>query len=107
MPITEICKPSALRDAVGNVYIRQQMSDKCIRSVPASAMAGYEDLSDFQRGVIVGAGEMRHSITEVAMKFRFASTTISRVYREYRVSGKTSNFRHRCDRKKTLKELDH
>ncbi|GBM98152.1 hypothetical protein AVEN_167423-1 [Araneus ventricosus] len=70
------------------------MSDKCIRSVPAAAMAGYQDLSDFELGVIVGAREMGHSIPEVAMKFGFSRTTISRVYREYRVSGKTSNFLH-------------
>ncbi|GBN08465.1 hypothetical protein AVEN_52389-1 [Araneus ventricosus] len=83
------------------------MSDKCIRSVSASAMAGYQDLSDFERGVIVGAREMGHSISEVAMEFGFSRTTISRVYREYRVSCKTSNFCHRCSWKKTLKELDH
>ncbi|GBM30474.1 hypothetical protein AVEN_237699-1 [Araneus ventricosus] len=83
------------------------ISDKCIRSVPAAAMAGYQDLSDFEHGVIIGAREMGHSISELAMKFGFSHTTISRVYREYRVSGKTSNFCYRCRRKKTLKELDH
>ncbi|GBL90990.1 hypothetical protein AVEN_184386-1 [Araneus ventricosus] len=83
------------------------MSDKCIRSVSAAAMAGYQDLSDFERSVIVGAREMRHIISEIAMKFGFARTTISEVYREYGVSGKTSNVRHRCGWKKTLKELDH
>ncbi|GBO33081.1 hypothetical protein AVEN_20051-1 [Araneus ventricosus] len=66
-------------------------------------MAGYQDLSDFERGVIVGAREMGHRISEVAMKFGFLRKTISRVYREYRVTGKTSNFRHRCGRKKDLK----
>ncbi|GBM93664.1 hypothetical protein AVEN_132447-1 [Araneus ventricosus] len=60
------------------------MSDKCIRSVPAAEMACFEDLSDFERGVIVGAREMGHSISEVAMKFGFSRKTISRVYREYR-----------------------
>lgn len=70
-------------------------------------MAGYHDLSDFERGVIVGAREMGHSISEVAMKFGFPRTTISRVYREYQVSGKTSNLRMRCGRKKTLTERDH
>ncbi|GBM56611.1 hypothetical protein AVEN_142262-1 [Araneus ventricosus] len=94
-------------DAVGKACIRQQMSDKCIRSVSAAAMAGYKDLSDFERGVIIGAREMGYSISEAAMKFGFLRTTISRVYREYRVSGETSHFRHRCCRKKTLKELDH
>ncbi|GBM79294.1 hypothetical protein AVEN_92051-1 [Araneus ventricosus] len=45
------------------------MSDKCIRSVPVAAMASFQDLSDFEPGVIVGAREMGHSISEVAMKF--------------------------------------
>ncbi|GBN98219.1 hypothetical protein AVEN_160672-1 [Araneus ventricosus] len=79
------------------------MSDKCIRSVPAAAMTGYQDLSDFERGVIIGVREMGHSISEVAMKFGFSRTTISQVYREYRVSCKTSNFRFRCGRKRPLK----
>ncbi|GBN89777.1 hypothetical protein AVEN_204541-1 [Araneus ventricosus] len=87
--------------------IRQQMSDKCIRWVSAAAMVGYQDLSDFERGVITGSREMGHSISEVAMKFGFSRTTISRVCREYRISGKISNFRHRCGRKKTLREPDH
>ncbi|GBM02994.1 hypothetical protein AVEN_14509-1 [Araneus ventricosus] len=78
------------------------MSDKCIRSVPAAAMACSQDLSDF--GVIVDAREMGHSISEVAMKFGFSRITISRVYLEYRVSGKTSNFRHRCGQKKDIEK---
>ncbi|GBM72945.1 hypothetical protein AVEN_82714-1 [Araneus ventricosus] len=67
-------------------------------------MAGYQDLTEFERGVIVGTREMAHSISEVAMKFGFSRTTISRVYREYRESGKTSNLRHRCGRKKIVQE---
>ncbi|GBL92454.1 hypothetical protein AVEN_182402-1 [Araneus ventricosus] len=67
-------------------------------------MAGYQDLSDFECGVISGARETGHSISEVAMKFEFSRTTISRVCRKYRVSGKTSNFRHQCGRRKTLKD---
>ncbi|GBN72996.1 hypothetical protein AVEN_254669-1 [Araneus ventricosus] len=69
-------------------------------------MAGYQDLSEFERGVIVGAREMGHSISEVAMKFGFSRTTNSRVYREYRESGKISNLRHRCGRKKIMQERD-
>ncbi|GBM70602.1 hypothetical protein AVEN_5975-1 [Araneus ventricosus] len=80
------------------------MPDKCIRSVPASAMVCFQDLSDFEHGVIAGAREMGHSFSEIAMKFGFSPTTISRVYREYRVSGKTSNFRHRCGQKKDLEK---
>ncbi|GBM03049.1 hypothetical protein AVEN_14560-1 [Araneus ventricosus] len=69
-------------------------------------MAGYQDLSNVERDVIVGAREMGHSISKVEMKFGYSRTTISRVYREHRVSGKTSNLRHLCNWKKTLKERD-
>ncbi|GFS48124.1 hypothetical protein TNCV_3600241 [Trichonephila clavipes] len=48
-----------------------------------------------------GSRDMGHSISEVAMKFGF-----SRVYLEYREPGKTSNLRHRCDRKKIMQERD-
>ncbi|GBM01378.1 hypothetical protein AVEN_46739-1 [Araneus ventricosus] len=40
------------------------------------------------------------------MKFGFSRMTMSRVYREYRESGKTSNLRHRCGRKKITQERD-
>ncbi|GBN73030.1 hypothetical protein AVEN_36796-1 [Araneus ventricosus] len=39
-------------------------------------MAGYQDLSNFERDVIVGAREMGHSISEVVMKFGYSRTTI-------------------------------
>ncbi|GBM16341.1 hypothetical protein AVEN_28305-1 [Araneus ventricosus] len=80
--------------------IGQQVSDKAVGLVPAAKMAGYQDLSNFERGLIVGAREMRHSISEVAMKFGYSHTTISRVYHEYRVSGKTSKLEHRRDQKR-------
>ncbi|GBL97882.1 hypothetical protein AVEN_36708-1 [Araneus ventricosus] len=86
--------------------IRQQVSDKDVGSVPAATMAGYQDLSNFERGLIVSAREMGHSISEVAMKFGYSHTTISRVYHEYRVSGETSNLRLRRDQKETLQERD-
>ncbi|GFU64377.1 HTH_Tnp_Tc3_1 domain-containing protein [Trichonephila clavipes] len=66
-------------------------------------MAGYHELSEFERGVKVDAQEMGHSISEAAMKFGFSRTIISRVYREYRESGKTSNLRHRCGGERTCK----
>ncbi|GFX27479.1 HTH_Tnp_Tc3_2 domain-containing protein [Trichonephila clavipes] len=40
------------------------------------------------------------------MEFGFSRTTISRVYCGYREPGKTSNLRHRCDRKKIMQERD-
>ncbi|GBN74546.1 hypothetical protein AVEN_271776-1 [Araneus ventricosus] len=69
-------------------------------------MAGYQDLSEFERGVIIGEREMGHSISEVSMKFGFSRMTISQVYREYREYVKTSNLRHRCGQKKILQERD-
>ncbi|GFX40496.1 HTH_Tnp_Tc3_2 domain-containing protein [Trichonephila clavipes] len=69
-------------------------------------MADYQDLSEFERGVIVGTREMGHIISEVVMKFGFSRTTISRVYREYRESSKISNLRHQCGRKKIMQERD-
>ncbi|GFV38060.1 HTH_Tnp_Tc3_2 domain-containing protein [Trichonephila clavipes] len=70
-------------------------------------MAGFQDLSEFECGVIVGAREVGHGISEIAVKFGFSRTTISRMYREYRESGKTSNLRHRFDRKKIIQKRDH
>ncbi|GBL92569.1 hypothetical protein AVEN_123755-1 [Araneus ventricosus] len=83
-------------------WYRRSNANNC----PAATMAGYRDLSNFERGIIVGAREMGHSISEVAKKFGYSHTTISQAYHEYRVSVKTSNLRHRRDQKKTLKEPD-
>ncbi|GFU66394.1 uncharacterized protein TNCV_291921 [Trichonephila clavipes] len=47
---------------------------------------------------------MGHNISVVAMKFEFSRKTISRVYREYRESGETSNLRHRWAQKKNMQE---
>ncbi|GFX51565.1 HTH_Tnp_Tc3_2 domain-containing protein [Trichonephila clavipes] len=69
-------------------------------------MTGYQDLSEFERDVTVVERKMAHGISEAAMKFRFSATTISRVYRGYRESVKTSNLRHRCCRKKIMQERD-
>lgn len=74
------------------------MSDDAVRSVPAAEMTGYHDLSDSERGVIVGALEVGHCI------FSYSRTTILLVYCEYEISGKISNFREKCGRKKALKE---
>lgn len=39
MQITQVCKKYVYRDTVGVVYIRQQMSNKAVRSVSAATMA--------------------------------------------------------------------
>ncbi|GFV53719.1 HTH_Tnp_Tc3_2 domain-containing protein [Trichonephila clavipes] len=69
-------------------------------------MAGYQDLSEFERGVVVDAREMGHIISEVAIKFGFSRRTISRMNREYRKSCKTSNLRQHCSREKIMQERD-
>ncbi len=40
------------------------------------------DLSDFERGMVVGARRAGLSISETADLLRFSCTTISRIYRE-------------------------
>ncbi|GFW93465.1 uncharacterized protein TNCV_46681 [Trichonephila clavipes] len=67
---------------VGKAYIKQRVSGTVIRLVTAATVAGYRDLSEFERGVIADSREMGHSISEVAMKFGFSCTIISRVYCE-------------------------
>ncbi|GFT75835.1 transposable element Tc1 transposase [Trichonephila clavipes] len=97
----------------GNVYdfsrqleqIWQEIPQEIIK-VTAATLTGHQDLSEFERGVIIGARERGHRISEIAMKFGFSCMTTSRIYREYRESGKTSNLRHRCGRKKIMQERD-
>lgn len=55
------------------------MSRKAVRLVFAATMVGYHDLSDIYRGIIVGAREMGHSISELAMQLGFSRTNISGV----------------------------
>ncbi|GFX37047.1 HTH_Tnp_Tc3_2 domain-containing protein [Trichonephila clavipes] len=62
------------------------MSGTVVRYVTAATMTAYQDLSQFERGVTVGAREMGHGISDVAMIFGFSLTTISRLYREYQES---------------------
>lgn len=45
-------------------------------------MAGYQDLNDFEHGVIVGILEIGRTISDLATKFGFSRTTISEMYRE-------------------------
>ncbi|GBM42398.1 hypothetical protein AVEN_130276-1 [Araneus ventricosus] len=107
--VTGLCMRDTHEGVPDFIIYLEKPQETCLNGLIGSCCCNgsYQDLCDFERGVIIGAREMGHSISEVAMKFGFSRTIISRVYREYRVSGKTSNFRHRCGRKKTLKELDH
>lgn len=46
MEIMEICNQSAYGDALVRANIRQYLSGKPVRSVPAAIMTGYHDLID-------------------------------------------------------------
>uniref|UniRef100_A0AAY4AVE3 Transposase Tc1-like domain-containing protein n=1 Tax=Denticeps clupeoides TaxID=299321 RepID=A0AAY4AVE3_9TELE len=63
------------------------------------------DLSEFDRGMIVGARRSGCSISQAADLLGFSRSTVSRVYREWRERQKTSSQRHYCGRKHLVDEL--
>jgi len=57
------------------------------------------DLSNFERGIVVGARQASLSNSQSAQLLGISCKTISRVYKEWCEKGKTSNMRQSCERK--------
>ena len=64
------------------------------------------DLSDFQRGQIVGARMAGASVTETARMLDVSRGTVSKVMTAFEREGKTSSAKHRSGRKLKLSERD-
>nr|XP_042913948.1 uncharacterized protein LOC122274062 [Parasteatoda tepidariorum] len=64
------------------------------------------ELTAFERGMIVGARRMGHSISDVVKEFGFPRSTVSRVYREWVNEGVTVHNRHHTWRPQALNDRD-
>ena len=67
-------------------------------------MGKKSDLSDFERGMIVGARRAGSSVSKTADVLGFSRTTVSRVFREWSEKQKTSSNRRSCGRKPLVDE---
>ena len=65
------------------------------------------DLSDFQRGQIVGARMAVASVTETAQMLGMSRGTVSKVMTAFEREGKMSSAKHRSGQKSKLPERNH
>ena len=67
-------------------------------------MGKKSDLSDFERGMIVGARHAGSRISETSTLLGFSRTTLSRVYQEWCDKQKTSVQQQPCGQKQLVDE---
>ncbi|KAG7501360.1 acidic leucine-rich nuclear phosphoprotein 32 family member B-like isoform X1 [Solea senegalensis] len=67
-------------------------------------MGKSRDLSEFERGLIVGLRSAGCSISQTAKTLGFSRTAVSRVYRDWCMKRKTSSHRGSCGRKRLVDE---
>ncbi|GIY56940.1 hypothetical protein CDAR_86611 [Caerostris darwini] len=69
-------------------------------------MTARRELTDFERGMLVGARRMGHAISEIVREFNIPRSTVSRVCREYEISGITSHHGQRSGRPPAFNDRD-
>ncbi|PNF34834.1 hypothetical protein B7P43_G03760 [Cryptotermes secundus] len=62
------------------------------------------ELTEFERGQIVGAHMVGASVTKLAEVFGVSRGTVSKIMTAYRRTGKTTSNKHQCGRKCVLSD---